>query len=137
MAKDELCVADVWSLLRKEGQGKSPTCVTLVNGKSYRVLDGRLPHVGDDSRLLALRPIDDNAYLQGIYRERLEAAVVAADRVREIQQVILSKWARMGNEGVFYLSGERKADSDALEEAAQQFRLILASVYEVEDDLRG
>lgn len=134
---DDFCVARVWSLLRKPGQGRSPTCVTLGNGCHYRVLNGHFPHVGDDSRLLTLRPIDDNAYLQDIYRERLETAEVAADRVRQIQQAILSKWARMGKEGVFYLSSERKADSDALEEAEEQFRLILTSVYEIEDDLRG
>ncbi len=132
---DGFCVARVWSLLRKPVQGRSPTCVTLANGCHYRVLDGRLPSVGDDSRLLALRPIDDNAFLQEIYRERLVAAEVAADRVREIQKTILAKWARMGSAGVLYQSGERKADSDALEEAEGQFRMILASVYEVEDDL--
>ena len=137
MAKNEFLVAHVRSLIRKPGQGKSPLCVTLVNGNSYRVLNEQHPRVGDDSRLLALRPIDDNAFLQGIYRERLESAQVAADRVRELQQTILDKWARMGKEGIFYLSGERKADSDALEEAEEQFRLVLASVYKVEDDLRG
>lgn len=134
---DDLCVARVWAALRRPGQAKAPTCVTLVNGCSYRVGDGQFPSVGDDSRLLTLRPIDDNAFLQGIYLERLEAAEEAADRVREIQKGILAKWVRMGKDRVLYLPGEQQADSDALEEAEKQFRLILDSVYEIEAGLRG
>ncbi len=78
-----------------------------------------------------------NTYVQQIYRERCQAAEDAAQRVRELHQAILDRWHRMAKEGVLYTRGERQADSDALEEATEQFKLILASVYEIEDAERG
>lgn len=74
-----------------------------------------------------------NAYLQQIYRDRCQAAENAAQRVQERHQAILDRWRRMANEGVLYTSTQRQVDSDALQEASEQFRLILASVYEIED----
>lgn len=82
-------------------------------------------------------PVEDNAFLQAVYQERLKSAEIAADRVQGLHRGILDKMAHMAKDGVLYSRSQRQADSDALKEAEEQFRLILASVYEVEDDLRG
>lgn len=74
-----------------------------------------------------------NQYIQKIYSERCEAAQNAANRVQELTATILAKWKRMGKEGILYSSGERAADSDALVEAQEQFRLVLDSVCAIED----
>jgi hypothetical protein len=74
-----------------------------------------------------------NQYIQQIYRERCEAAEATANRVQELTAAIVHKLRRMAKDGVLYSSAERKADSEALEEAQEQFRLVLESVYEIED----
>lgn len=74
-----------------------------------------------------------NEYIRQVYQQRLEAAETARLRVVEITQTILEKWRKMGKEGRLYPRGERNADSDSLKEAEDQFRLVLESVYEIED----
>lgn len=74
-----------------------------------------------------------NTYIQQVYRERCQAAEDAAQRVRERHQAILDRWQDMAKDGVLYTRAKRLADSEALKEASEQFTLILASVYELED----
>lgn len=76
-----------------------------------------------------------SAYLQQIYRERCGAAEAAANRVQELHRTILDRWQRMRECGALYSRSERQADSDALREASEQFEAVLASVYDIEDDL--
>lgn len=78
-----------------------------------------------------------NQYIQQIYRERCEAAETAANRVRERHQAILNRWREMAQKGVLYAQAERQADSNALKEAEEQFRLVLSGVYELEDEDRA
>lgn len=78
-----------------------------------------------------------NSYIQQVYKERCAAAEKAANRVQELTASIVAKWQKMAKEGALYSSGERKADSEALEEAQAQFRLVLESVYAIEDAERS
>lgn len=70
-------------------------------------------------------------------QERCEVAEAAGTRVQELTAAIVEKWRRMRKEGVLYSKGERKADSDALEEASEQYHLISESVDGIEDTVRS
>jgi hypothetical protein len=77
--------------------------------------------------------VEMNEYIRQIYQQRLEVAESARLRAAGIQQTIIENERKMLKEGRLYLRSERAANSDALREAEEQFRLALESVFQIED----